>query len=238
MTVSAEVLFLIAGGSGRVQLVCWAAQMWVDPPDRLNTLPLGPWLSQTSAGGQRSGLAFLCPNPPWVPTYPLSRGSPSPVTHTARTCSFLLVPLFCSHTLKVSLTLAAFQLLLVPMSHFTVSHSVIFSTYLFVSCPSFSFLLPSSLVNSWVDMPAGEATPLFLVLLSFPPSLSLHYSLPVLCPAVALEGSVYPAAAEAGFICPRASLWKGIFRLWRIAHCPRWHWAPNCTTSKFGSLVL
>lgn len=92
--VSAEVLFLIAGGSGRVQLVCSAAQLWVDPPDRLSTLPLGPWLSQTSAGGQRSGLAFLCPNPPWVPTYPLSRGSPLPVTHTAKTCFFLFLSLF------------------------------------------------------------------------------------------------------------------------------------------------
>lgn len=176
-------------------------------------------------GGQRSGLAFLCPNPPWVPTYPLSRGSPLPVTHTARSCSFC-----CALMPQISLCFT-----------FTVSHSVIFSTFSFRSCLLFSFLFflpPSSLVNSWVDMPAGEAPPLlFPVLLSFPP-LFLHYSLPVLCPAVALEGSVYPAAAEAGFICPRASLWKGIFRPWRIAHCPQWHWAPNCATSKFGSLAL
>lgn len=68
--------------------------------------------------------------------------------------------------------------------------------------------------------------------------LSLHSSLPVLCPAVALEGSVYPAAAEAGFVCPRASPWKGIFHLWRLTHCVRWHWVPNCATSKFGILVL
>lgn len=60
------------------------------PPDMINTLPPGPWLSQTSARGQRSGLAFLYPNPPWVPTCPLSRRSPSPVTHTAQTCSFFL----------------------------------------------------------------------------------------------------------------------------------------------------
>lgn len=90
VTVSAEVLFLIVGGGGRVQLMCWAAQMKVNPPDRLYTLPPGPWLSQTSAWGQRSGLAFLCPNPPWVPTYPLSRGSPLPVAHAAMTCSFFL----------------------------------------------------------------------------------------------------------------------------------------------------
>lgn len=68
--------------------------------------------------------------------------------------------------------------------------------------------------------------------------LSLHSSLPVLCPAVALEGSVYPAAAEASFICPRASPWKGIFHLWRLAHCLRWHRVPNCATSKFHILVL
>lgn len=96
--------------------MCWAAQMCG------STLQTGsthcPWLSQTSAGGQRSGLAFLCPNPPWVPTYPLSRGSLSPVTHTASTCSFFSVPLFGSHYLQVSLTIVVSQLLLVSMSHF------------------------------------------------------------------------------------------------------------------------
>lgn len=35
---------------------------------------------------------------------------------------------------------------------------------------------------------------------------------------MALEGSVYPAAAEAGFIRLRASLCEVICHLWRIAH--------------------
>lgn len=171
VTVSAEVLFLIAGGDGGVYLMCWVSQMRVDPPDRLNTLPPSPLLSQTSAGGQRSGLAFLCPNPPWVPTYPLSRGSLLPVTHTARTCSFFLClcsGFICSKSLSLSFSYSVSHCL-------TFSHSVIFSTYLFVSCLSFPFLLPSSLVNSWVDMPAGEATPPFpgpsVSPFSIPPSL-------------------------------------------------------------------
>ncbi len=156
--------------------MCWAAQMRVDPPDRLNTLPSGPWLSQTSAGGQRSGLAFLCPSPPWVPTYPLSRGSPSAVTHSARTCSFFLC--LCSG-LIISKSLSLLPSLSYSWSHcLTFSHSVIlFLTYLFVSCLSFPFLRPSSLVNSWVDMPAGEVTPPFpgpsvFLYPSIPPSLS------------------------------------------------------------------
>lgn len=54
----------------------------------------------------------------------------------------------------------------------TVSPCVIFSTLFFVFCPCVPLLLPSSLVNSWVDVPAREATPqLFLLLLSFPPPL-------------------------------------------------------------------
>lgn len=168
--------------------MCWAAQMWVDPPDRLNTVPPGPWLSQTSAEGQRSGLAFLCPNPPWVPTYPLSRGSPPPVSHTARTCFIFLS---CCSGLIIFKSLAVSLLLLVSMSDF-MSFCYFFHLSL---CLSFPFLLPSSLVNSWVDVPAGEATPLFLILLSFPPSLSLHPSLPVLCPAVALGGISLPGSS-------------------------------------------
>lgn len=207
--------------------------MWVDPPNRLNTLPLGPWLSQTTAGGQRSGLAFLCPNPPWVPTYPLSRGSPSPVTHATSACFiFLSISVFSPAPHKPSsIASSGHGISLYP--------SVIFSTLFFVFCPCFALLLPSSLVNSWVDVPGREATPPpFSCSFCLSLLLSLHSSLPVLCPAVALEGSVYPAAAEAGFICPRASPWKGIFHLWRLAHCLRWHWVPNCATSKFGFLFL
>lgn len=207
--------------------------MWVDPPNRLDTLPFAPWLSQTTAGGQRSGLAFLCPNPPWVPTYPLSRGSPSAVTHATSACSFFLPISVLSPPTphKPSFASSGTQCL-------TLSPFVIFSTLFFVFWPCFALLLPSSLVNSWVDVPGREATPPFSCSFCLSLLLSLHSSLPVLCPAVALEGSVYPAAAEAGFICPRASPWKGIFHLWRLAHCLRWHWVPNCATSKFGILVL
>ena len=117
-------------------------------------------------------------------------------------------------------------------------------TLLFFPLISLSFvpLFPFCYCHLWstaqLTCLQGKLHLLFPALVSFPPSLSLLPSLPVLCPAVALEGSVYPAAAEAGFICPRASLWKGIFCLWRIAHCPRWHWVLNCATSKFGSHVL
>lgn len=186
------------------------APMRVGPPDMLNTLPSGSWLGQTSAGGQRSGLAFLYPNPPWVPTYPLSRGSPFPVTHMA--WSF-----FCASVL-VLLSLSLIPVV-VCLPHFL-------SLLLF-----FFFLI--------VKKPAKEATPsIFWFLCLYPVSLSLHPLLPALFPAVALQGSVYSAAAEAGFICPKASFWKGTFNLWRIARCPQWHWTLNCTTSKFDSFVL
>lgn len=136
--------------------------MWVDPPNRPNTLPITPCLSQTSAGGQRSGLAFLCPNPPWVPTCPLSRGSPQPVTHATPGCS-------------ISLSISVFSMPHKPMSFITFSPSVSFHPPLLFFpffCPCFPLLLPSSLVNSWVDVPARETTPLlFLLLLSFPPPL-------------------------------------------------------------------
>lgn len=164
----------------------------------------GPQHSQTCQG-QRSDLAFLCPNPPWVPTYPLSRRSLEPVTHTATTFSLFVLLLFFS------------------------------LTYLVLSSP-FSLLLLSFLVNSWVDVPAGEKNP--LLILGPPVSLLLYPSIhppSVLRPGVALKGSLYPAAAEAGFICPGASFWKGIFCPLRIAHCLHWHWMFNCSTSKFGS---
>lgn len=206
--------------------------MWVDPPNRLNTLPLSSWLSQMTAGGQRSGLAFLCPNPPWVPTYPLSRGSPSPVTHATGAGSiFLSISVFFPHpTNHLALLLQATVSRFIPLCYFFQPFLCLLSLF----C-SFATIIYGQQLSwrAWKGSNPPFSCSFCLSLL-----LSLHSSLPVLCPAVALEGSVYPAAAEAGFICPRASPWKGIFHLWRLARCLRWHWVPNCATSKFGILFL
>lgn len=202
--------------------------MWVDPPNRPNTLPIAPWLSQTSAGGQRSGLAFLCPNPPWVPTCPLSRGSPQPVTHATHGCSiFLSISVFPCLTNRWALLLSA------PVSHF-----ILLCYFFHSSALVFLFCYHHLWSTAELTCLQGKQPPSFSCSFCLSLLLSLHSPLPVPCPAVALEGSVYPAAAEAGFICPRASPWKGIFHLWRLAHCLRWHRVPNCATSKFRILGL
>lgn len=176
MTVSTDVLFTIAGGGGNVHLMCWAAQMRVDPPDILNTLPPGPWLSQTSAEGQRSGLAFLCPNPPWVPTYPLSRGSPSPVTHTAQDLLFFFLYTSVLISLSLSLLLSLnhsngftftycyfFHLSLCLLSLFSVFATVIFGQQLsWHACRGSNPSLPPF-------TPAPLVFPSFSIPLALPP---------------------------------------------------------------------
>lgn len=137
--------------------------MWVDPPNRPNTPPIAPWLSQTSAGGQRSGLAFLCPNPPWVPTCPLSRGSPQPVTHATHGCSiFLSMSVFPCLTNRWALLLSA------PVSHFIPF--VIFSILLPLLSSFATIIFGQQL--SWRACKGNNPPPLlFLLLLSFPPPL-------------------------------------------------------------------
>lgn len=110
-----------------------------------------------------------CPLTLWVggPSR-LSLTLPVPAPFFQSLCLVLIISK--SLSLLLSLSYSWFQCL-------TLTHSVIFSTYLFVSCPSFPFLLLSSLVNSSVDMPAGEATPPFpgpcvFPSLSIPPSLT------------------------------------------------------------------
>lgn len=136
--------------------------MWVDPPNRPNTVPIAPWLSQTSAGGQRSGLAFLCPNPPWVPTCPLSRGSPQPVTHATHGCSiFLSISVFPCLTNRWALLLSA------PVSHFTPLCYFFHSSAL-----AFLFCYHHLWSTAELTCLQGKQPPLlFLLLLSFPPPL-------------------------------------------------------------------
>lgn len=140
--------------------------MWVDPPNRLNTLPLGSWLSQMTAGGQRSGLAFLCPNPPWVPTYPLSRGSPSPVTHATGAGSiFLSISVFFPHpTNHLALLLQATVSRFIPLCYFFHPFLCLLSLF----CSFATIIYGQQL--SWRAW-KGSNPPLFLLLLSFPPSL-------------------------------------------------------------------
>jgi len=181
--------------------MCWTAPLgW---PFR-QAQHAGRWLSQTSMGGQRSCLVFLCQTtPPLVPTYPLSRGSPWPVTQFP--LSFLW-----SHNLQLSLNLCISQLLLALLSHF------LSLCYFFPLSHCFLYLLSFLTTVIFGQQLSRHACrvncrPPFPWLLCLSLSLSFHPSFHVLCPVVALEGSVYLAAAEAGFICLRASLWKGIF---------------------------
>lgn len=133
------------------QLEPWVAHMWPHRQTQL-CLFLGSWLSQTSAGGQRSGLAFLCPNPSRVPTYPLSRGSTLPVTHRP-------VPFsgFAYQSSSLSERLLPFKWLLMLTL-------IIITFGFFPSCqfaqPFFSFFL-FYIFCCWVDMPVGEPTPRF-----------------------------------------------------------------------------
>lgn len=149
--------------------------MWFDPPNRLNTLPFAPWLSQTTAGGQRSGLAFLCPNPPWVPTYPLSRGSPSAVTHATSACSiFLSISVFSPpHLTNLALLLQATVSHFIPLCYFF--HSFLCLLALFCSFATVIFGQQLSW-RAWkgsnppLPFPAPSVSPSFSP--SIPPSLS------------------------------------------------------------------
>lgn len=138
VTVSAEVLFLIAGGGGRVQLMCWAAQMRVNPPDRLYTLPPGPWLSQTLHGdrGQAWPSCALTlhgsPLTLWVggpPCLSLTLPGPAPFF-----CASILVPLSpslshsCCLLTTLSLTVSHF-LSVCYFFHLSLCLSYLFSFF-------------------------------------------------------------------------------------------------------------
>lgn len=168
-----------------------------------------------------------CPLTLWV-------GGPPHLSLTLPEPTLFFVLLFFPYNLWVSLTCCLSNALGINFSlYFT---RLFFSIYLFVSWFYFCYYHFWSIAK--LTCLEGKQPPPLSWSLCLSISLFHRPSLPILCPSVVLEGSIYPAAAEAGFSCPWASLWKGIFCLWRIAHSPWWHWALNCTTSKFGSLFL
>lgn len=211
--------------------MCSAAQMRIDPQDGLNTRPpLPDWARrlQGDKGQAWPSCALTLHGCPLT----LLVGGPPCLPLTLQDLFLFSLPPFRSHcALSLSLTLAVSYLLASSLPNF---HLLLFiSTHILSSVSLFLFFLPSSLLNSWVDMPAGEASPLFLVLLSFPPSLSLHPpSLSCAPPWHWRDQFTRQQLRQASFV-PGLSSEKAFFAsvLW-------WHWPLNCATSKFGSLVL
>lgn len=132
---SALLLFLIPGGGGKVQLVCWVAQMWVDPQaGSAHSLMVPDWARRLLEDRGQAWPSFAltppgCPLTLWV-------GGP-PCLSLTQPVTFL-VSLLCSLSLQVF-----FKLPFRNWSWFSlylISHMLFFH---FVPCSLFPFLLLS-----------------------------------------------------------------------------------------------